>query len=186
LQANGILIAANLINPKGDFIMSLDSLADLFLECLKDTHNAERQLTKALPKMAKASSTPQLNDALLLHLQETQEQIKRLEQVFSILKKPARGKTCVAMEGLINEGKMLLQEEVEPSTLDAGLIGASQKIEHYEIAAYGTLIEWAMTLGYDKRIIKLLELNLAEEKATDVKLSKVAAVINHEAEEEPV
>jgi ferritin-like metal-binding protein YciE len=166
--------------------MSLESLAELFLDCLKDTHNAERQLTKALPKMAKASSTPQLNDAFVLHLEETQGQIKRLEEVFGLLKKTARGKTCLAMEGLINEGKELMQEEAEPSTLDAGLIGASQKIEHYEIAAYGTLIEWAKTLRYEKRIIQLLEQNLAEEKATDAKLTKLASIINHEAEEEPV
>ena len=161
--------------------MGLEDLNDLFLDELKDIFNAEKQLTKALPKMAKAAASKQLQTAFQAHLKETQGQIERLEKVFQIIGKPARGKTCKAMEGLVEEGSELMEEEAEPAVLDAGLICAAQKVEHYEIATYGTLSTWAGILGHDKAV-KLLEANLAEEKATDEKLSKLARQINFEAD----
>jgi ferritin-like metal-binding protein YciE len=166
--------------------MSLESLADLFLDELKDIYNAEKQLTKALPKMAKNASSEELQEALTTHLEETEGQIERLEEVFKSLGKTARGKTCKAMEGLIEEGKELMEEDAEPSTMDAALIAAGQKVEHYEIATYGTLITWAKVLGYDAKVIDLLKQNLNEEKQADKILSGVAESINHEAEAEPV
>lgn len=165
--------------------MSLEDLADLFLDELKDTYNAEKQLTKALPKMAKAAASEELRDAFESHLEETEGQIERLEKVFKIVGKAARGKTCKAMEGLVEEGADLMAEDAEPPVLDAGLICAAQKVEHYEIAAYGTLVTWAGILGYDKAV-PLLEATLAEEKAADEKLTELAAEINFEAEPEAV
>lgn len=166
--------------------MSLESLADLFLDELKDIYNAEKQLTKALPKMAKAASSEELQAAITKHLEETEGQIERLEQVFKLLGKPARGKTCKAMAGLVEEGKELMEEDAEPSTMDAALICASQKVEHYEIATYGTLITWSKILGHEATVTDLLKQTLAEEKQTDKNLSVLAETINHEAEEEPV
>ena len=166
--------------------MSLDSLADLFLDELKDIYNAEKQLTKALPKMAKNATSEELQEALTMHLEETEGQIENLEKVFEALGKPARGKTCKAMEGLIEEGKELMEEDAEPSTMDAALIAAGQKVEHYEIATYGTLITWAKVLGYEASVIDLLKQNLDQEKQADKKLSTIAESINHEAEAEPV
>jgi len=160
----------------------MDNLEDLFLDELKDIYNAEKQLTKALPKMAKAAESEDLQAAFKTHLEETQGQIERLEKVFKLIDKPARGKTCKAMEGLVEEGSELIEEGEESPTLDAGLICAGQKVEHYEIAAYGTLATWAEILGYTKAI-PLLEANLAEEKATDEKLTQLAGQLNFEAAE---
>ena len=162
--------------------MSLESLHDLFVDELKDILNAEKQLTKALPKMAKSATSAELQTAFTEHLEETNGQIERLEQVFQLIDKPARGKTCKAMEGLIEEGKELMEEDAEPTTLDAGLICAGQKVEHYEIATYGTLISWAGILRLDNQVAQLLTQNLEEEKAADKKLSSIAETINHEAE----
>jgi len=156
--------------------MGLDNLEDLFLDELKDIYNAEKQLTKALPKMAKAASTEDLQEAFTSHLEETKGQIERLEKVFEVIGKPARGKTCKAMEGLVEEGSELMEEDGEPPVLDAGLICAAQKVEHYEIAAYGTLVTWAEILGY-KKAIPLLEANLGEEKAADEKLTNWPAAL---------
>ncbi|MGC4002259.1 MAG: ferritin-like domain-containing protein [Pirellulales bacterium] len=164
--------------------MSLESLADLFLDELKDLYHAEKQLTKALPKMAKNASSEELSQAFTDHLAETETQIERLESVFKLIDEPAKTKVCKAMKGLIEEGKELMEEDAEPSTLDAGLICGAQKVEHYEISGYGTLITWAGILGYDKKVVALLKESLAEEKAADVKLSKIAGSINHEATEE--
>lgn len=163
--------------------MRLNTLDDLFMDELKDIYDAEKRITKALPKMAKAADSDDLKEALESHLEETQEQVERLEQIFRHLEKPARGKKCQAMEGLIEEGKDLMEEDADPPVADAGLICAAQKVEHYEIAAYGTLITWAKILGYEK-VTALLEKTLAEEKAADDKLTGIAQEINFEAHEE--
>lgn len=154
---------------------------DLFIDELKDLYNAEQQLTRALPKMAKAASTPELKQAFETHLAETREQVHRLEQVFEEIGAAAKGKTCQAMKGLIEEGKELLDEGMENEVLDAGLIGAAQRVEHYEIAAYGTARTMAETLGH-KKAVKLLDQTLREEKAADEKLTRIAeSVVNARA-----
>ena len=160
--------------------MSLNNLEDLFLDELKDIFNAEKQLTKALPKLAKAAESEELRDALISHLAETEGQIERLVELFKLIDKPAKGKTCKAMEGLVEEGSELMEEGETSAVLDAGLICASQKVEHYEIAAYGTLATWAEILGYTEAV-PLLEANLAEEKAADEKLTELAGTLNFEA-----
>jgi ferritin-like metal-binding protein YciE len=163
--------------------MALASLDELFLHHLKDTYDAEKQLTKALPKMRKGASSEELAAAFEEHLEVTKQQIERLERVFEIIGKPARGKKCAGMEGLIEEGAEVLEEEGTEATLDAALIAAAQKVEHYEIAAYGTMITYAEILGL-KEAVKLLKQTLAEEKQTDDLLSKIASKINFEAAEE--
>ncbi len=163
--------------------MSLNSLSDLFLDLLKDTYDAERQLSKALPKMAKACSDESLRTAFEEHLEETQEQIQRLEKVFEMLGKPARGKKCVAMQGLIEEGKEIMEEEAPDAVLDAAIIAAAQKVEHYEIAAYGTLATYAEILELEDAL-PLLKQTLDEEKQADLKLTEVASSINYEAQQE--
>ncbi len=163
--------------------MAMRTLEDLFLDELKDIYDSEKRITKALPKMAKAASTDELREAFQSHLRETEQQVKRLEQIFELLEKPARGKKCEAMEGLIEEGKELMEEDADEAVLDAGLICAAQKVEHYEMAAYGTLVTRSKILGYN-RATKLLEQTLAEEKAADEKLTEVAGEINFEAEHE--
>jgi len=165
--------------------MSIQNLEDLFLQYLKDTFDAEKQLTKALPRMAKAASDENLKEAFELHLQETEEQIGRLEEIFEMLEKPARGKHCAGMEGLIEEGKELMQEDAPEAVMDAGLIAAAQKVEHYEIAAYGTMATYAKMLGM-KDALKLLKQTLSEEKSTDEKLSQLASQINFDAQAEAV
>lgn len=162
--------------------MSMASLEDLLVDQLKDLYSAENQLVKALPKMAKAASTPELKEGFENHLEETQEQVKRLDQIFEYLEMSPRGKKCVAMEGLIEEGKELIGEKPDKSVLDAGLIAAAQKVEHYEIAAYGCVRTWASQLGLDE-VVQLLEETLEEEKATDQKLTEIAeSMVNEEAE----
>jgi ferritin-like metal-binding protein YciE len=161
--------------------MKFESLQDLFVEELKDIYNAENQLTKALPKMAKAASSDELRTAFESHLEETKGQIDRLEQIFKSLDMPLRGKKCVAMQGLIEEGKELMQEDMSEPVLDAALIAAAQKVEHYEIAAYGTLRTYAQLLGLDEAA-ELLQATLDEESATDEKLTGIAQNINAEAE----
>jgi ferritin-like metal-binding protein YciE len=153
--------------------MKLDSLNDLFIDVLKDTYDAEHQITKALPKMASGASSSQLKAAFNKHLSETENQIRRLEQVFEVAGKKATRKTCVAMKGLIEEGSELLKEDAEPEVLDAGLIAAAQKVEHYEIAAYGTLRTYAQQLGLNKAV-DLLQQTLDEEATTDEKLTQLA------------
>jgi ferritin-like metal-binding protein YciE len=162
--------------------MSLENLEDLFLEELKDIFDAEKRLLKALPKMAKAADDDVLTAAFTKHAKETQKQVDRLEKVFKHLKKTARGKTCIAMQGLITEGEELMGEEANAAVMDAGLICAAQKVEHYEIAAYGTLVAWAKRLGNDA-VVALLEITLREEEATDETLTQIAESINFEAEE---
>lgn len=164
--------------------MPLNTLEDLFLHELKDVYSAEKQLLKALPKMAKAASSENLKAAFEEHLEQTQGQVERLEQIFQELGKSPRGPKCEAMEGLIEEGKSLMEEDAEPAVGDAALICAGQKVEHYEIATYGTLKTWAQLLGYENAV-ELLNETLNEEKETDEKLTELAETeINIEAEEE--
>lgn len=163
--------------------MSLNTLNDLFVDELKDVLSAEKQLLKALPKMAKAATAPKLRASFEKHLSETEVQVTRLEQVFESVGKSARAKTCEAMKGLLEEGASIMEEDAEPSVKDAALIAAAQKVEHYEIATYGTLCTWAKLLGH-KKALSLLEKTLQEEKATDEKLTALAvATINNEAQE---
>jgi ferritin-like metal-binding protein YciE len=161
--------------------MKLNTLQDLLIEQLQDIYNAERQITSALPKMAKAATSPDLRRAFEDHLAQTERQIERLEQVFKLLDKPAKGKTCKGMEGLLEEGKELLEMKADPAVLDAGLIAAAQKVEHYEIASYGCVRTWARLLGHTQAAT-LLQQTLDEEAATDELLTKIAErPINPEA-----
>ena len=161
--------------------MELDTLKKLFIEELKDVYSAEKQLVKALPKMANAATNADLKQGFLDHLDETKGQVERIEKIFKLFDMEAKAKTCKAMQGLIEEGEDLIKEKSEASVLDAGLIGAAQKVEHYEIASYGTLRTFAETLG-ETEAVQLLQATLDEEKATDQKLSELAtSVINIEA-----
>ena len=153
--------------------MALDSLEKLFIEELKDTYNAEKQITKALKKMSKAASDKTLSKAFEAHLAETEKQIERLEQVFESIDMAPKGKTCEGMKGIIAEGNDMMSEDGEEEVKDAALIASAQRVEHYEIAAYGTLRHYAERLGYTKAE-KLLAQTLEEEKATDEKLNKIA------------
>ena len=160
----------------------LSSLDDLLVHELQDIYNAEGQILKALPRMAKAASNPDLKAAFEEHRSQTEGQVKRLEQVFKLLGHPVKGKKCEGMAGLIEEGKKVMQEDAEPEVLDAALIAAAQKVEHYEIAAYGCLCTYAEMLGYQEAH-ELLGQNLDEEETTDEKLTALAeSVINVEAE----
>jgi ferritin-like metal-binding protein YciE len=151
---------------------STKTLDDLFLDTLKDIYFAEKQILKALPKMARAAESEE-KAGFLQHRDETQGQIDRLEQVFELLGKPARGKTCEAIQGIIAEGEEIMEEFKGSPALDAGLISSAQAVEHYEIARYGTLIAWAEQLGLNEAI-PLLQANLGEEEATDKKLTQLA------------
>ena len=162
--------------------MSAENLQELFVEELRDVYDAEKQLTKALPKMAKAAESEELRTAFEDHLDITRMQVNRLEEVFKSLGLAARGKTCDGMKGLIEEGSSHI-EELEGATLDAALIGAAQKVEHYEIATYGTLAKWADLLGHQDAK-DLLGQTLEEEKEADEKLTGIAGQINPEAEGE--
>lgn len=172
--------------------MALDSLHSLFLDELKDVYHAEKQLVRALPRLAKAASDPDLQRAFTSHLKETEGQVKRLEQVFRELGQTPRAKKCEGMAGLIEEGKGILEEEGEPAVIDAALIAAAQRVEHYEIAAYGCLRTYAQLLGLSTAQ-RLLQQNLDEEEAADEKLNALAegginqaafAVASEEDEEE--
>jgi len=162
--------------------MSAESLRDAFEEELKDVLSAEKQLLKALPKMAKAATHEDLKAGFEDHLEQTKTHVERLEKVFEILDKAPRAKKCKAMEGLIEEGAELMEEDMEPDVLDAMLICAAQKVEHYEIATYGTLVTWARQLGLEEAA-SILHETLDEEKDTDLKLTELAETgINAEAE----
>jgi ferritin-like metal-binding protein YciE len=149
------------------------TLHDAFIDELRDTYDAEKQLTKALAKLAKAASSPELRDAFETHLEETQGQIARLEKVFASLDEKVRGKHCDGIAGIIEEGKSIMEEDFDDTTMDACLIAAGQRAEHYEMAAYGTLIAWGQAMGHAEAV-KLLQQNLNEEKAADKKLSSIA------------
>jgi ferritin-like metal-binding protein YciE len=163
--------------------MKLKSLEDLFHDQLRDVYNAENQLVKALPKMAKAASSPDLQAAFQEHLEQTRGQIERLERVFEVAGHKVKGRKCKGMEGLVEEGKEIMDERAEPDVMDAGLIAAAQKVEHYEIACYGCLATWAEQLGMQEAV-DLLRQNLDEEKTADRKLTELAERhINREAAE---
>ena len=170
--------------------MSLDSLQALFLNELKDVYHAEKQLLRALPRMAKAAESPDLQEAFTSHLKETEGHVKRLERIFKDLGEAARGKRCKGMEGLVEEGKEVLEEDGEGPVIDAALISAAQRVEHYEIAAYGCLRTYAQLLGLDNAV-ELLAQTLAEEEAADEKLTSIgergvnaeAAAVGGEREE---
>ena len=149
------------------------NLEDLLVEELKDLFDAEKQLTRALPKVARAASAPELKEAIEEHLEVTKGQVQRLEQVFEQLGKPARGKPCEAMKGLVTEAQELMEEDMPEELLDVGLIAGSQRIEHYEMAGYGTVRTLAQTLGH-KEVAQLLEETLREEEAADKKLTAIA------------
>ena len=149
------------------------TLHDAFIDELRDTYDAERQLTKALTKLAKAARSPQLKEAFESHLEETQGQIERLEQVFDSLDERARGKHCDGIAGIIEEGKSIMEEDLDDDAMDACLIAAGQRAEHYEMAAYGTLVAWARAMGHSEAAT-LLQETLNEEKAADEKLSSLA------------
>ena len=169
-----------------------NGLFKLFLEELEDMYSAENQLIEALPKLIKAASLPDLKDAISAHLKETENQSKRIEEIFAILELQPQEKTCEAMEGLIKEADALVKEIPKSATLDAGIIGAAQKVEHYEIASYGTLRSFAEHLDFDDEIINLIQDSLDEEGAADKKLTKIAEGsffsegVNQEAAEKPL
>lgn len=163
--------------------MANDSLRQLYIDELRDLYNAETQLTKALPKMAKAASNRELREGFEEHLRQTSEQVSRLEQIFESLGEKPTGKKCLGMEGLVKEGAETMKEDYEESVMDAAIIGAAQRVEHYEIAAYGTVREFAQILGEDEHV-SLLEETLEEEKQTDEKLTQIAEQINSQAQEE--
>ena len=150
--------------------MALDSMQDLFLNELKDVYNAEKQLVRALPRMAKAAESPELQQAFTKHLRETEGHVQRLERIFRSLGETPRGKKCKGMEGLIEEGKEILEEDGASEVIDAALISAAQRVEHYEIAAYGCLSTYAQLLGMNDAD-KLLQQTLEEEEATDQALT---------------
>jgi ferritin-like metal-binding protein YciE len=160
--------------------MANKGLKELYIDELKDIYNAENQLVKALPKMAKASSSDQLREGFEEHLEQTKGHVQRLEQIFEMLGESPKGKKCACMEGLVEEGSEVMKEDFEGSVMDAALIGAAQRVEHYEIAAYGTARALAETLGENEHI-SLLEATLNEEKETDEKLTELAGEINQEA-----
>ena len=156
-------------------------LEELLVDELKDIYSAENQIVKALPKMARAASSPELKRAFERHLEETRRQVERLDQIGQDLEIKLTGKKCHGMEGLIEEGKEIMEEDLDENAIDAGLIGAAQKVEHYEIAAYGTARTHATMLGFTK-VARLLQQTLNEEAATDKKLTQLAeSVINVEA-----
>jgi ferritin-like metal-binding protein YciE len=150
--------------------MALNSMDELFLNEIKDVYNAEKQLVAALPRMAKAAQAPELQQAITKHLRETEGHVKRLEQILRSLGEPLRGKKCKGMEGLIEEGKEILEEDGAPEVIDAAIISAAQRVEHYEIAAYGCLRAYAQLLG-NTDADRLLQQTLAEEEATDKALT---------------
>jgi len=160
--------------------MALKTLEDALIDELKDLLSAEQQIAKALPKMAKAATNPDLKAGFLQHLEETKGHVDRLKQAFELMGKAARAKTCEAAKGLIKEGEEVIEEDAEPHVKDAFLIAAGQKVEHYEIASYGTVCAWANITGH-KDVAKLLHLTLEEEKATDVRLTALSDNLNSEA-----
>jgi ferritin-like metal-binding protein YciE len=162
--------------------MTKDSLRELYIDELKDLYSAEKQLTKALPKMAKAASSDELRSGFEEHLEQTKGHVERLEEIFSSLNTKPTGKKCVGMEGLIKEGQEIMDEDFSDGVMDAALISAAQRVEHYEIAAYGTVHAYAELLGESEHS-SLLQQTLEEEKETDQKLTQLSEEINVEANE---
>jgi ferritin-like metal-binding protein YciE len=160
--------------------MPEQGLKELYIDELKDLYSAENQLVKALPKMAKAASSDELRQGFEQHLEQTKGHVQRLEKIFQALGESPRGKTCKGMQGLIEEGSEATEENYEDTVMDAALIGAAQRVEHYEIAGYGTVRSMAETLGENNHV-SLLEETLEEEKETDEKLTELAEQINTQA-----
>jgi ferritin-like metal-binding protein YciE len=160
--------------------METNRLKHLYIEELKDLYSAESQLVKALPKMAKAATSEELQTGFTEHLEQTKEHVERLEEIFKALGESPKGKKCKGMEGLIKEGAEMIEEEPAPEELDAGLISAAQRVEHYEIAGYGCVSTYAKLLGEDAAV-SLLRQTLEEEKETDEKLTELSESINLEA-----
>ena len=154
--------------------MAVRNLNDLFIHGLKDIYYAERQILRALPKMAKKADSDQLRSAFEEHRGQTEEQIHRLQQVFEAIGKPARGVKCQAIEGIIEENEEIVGEVEDEDVLDAAMIASAQAVEHYEISRYGTLIAWARELGLDRKVVDLLSQTLEEEKETDKRLTQLA------------
>jgi ferritin-like metal-binding protein YciE len=161
--------------------MSVQSIQDLFIEELRDLCSAEKQIAKALPKMAKATSSNELRRAFESHLEETNGHVERLKQIFEILQKSSRGKTCVGMKGLLSEGAELIDEIDKGNVLDAGLISAAQRVEHYEISGYGSVRRYAELLGHAE-VADLLKATFDEEKAADEKLTQISKTVNTQAQ----
>ena len=160
---------------------SLGNLQDLLVTELQDLYNAENQIIKALPKMIKKASSGELRTAFQEHLQQTEQQVSRLEQAMGLLDVPVKGKKCMGMQGIIEEGKEMMEEDATDDVMDAALIAAAQKVEHYEIASYGSVRSYAGTLGLDQ-VQELLSTTLAEEEETDRKLTEIAeGLVNPEA-----
>ena len=160
--------------------MQENSLQQLYVEQLRDLYNAEQQLVKALPKMAKAAQSEGLRQGIAEHLEQTKGHVDRLQQIFSAMDESPKGKKCAGMEGLVEEGEEVIKEHSSGGVLDAGLIGAAQRVEHYEIAAYGTVRSFAELLG-ESQAVDLLQQTLEEEKETDEKLTELSKEINTQA-----
>jgi|SRR5690348_3043198 ferritin-like metal-binding protein YciE len=160
--------------------MKEGALKELYIKELRDAYDAEKQITKALPKMAKKASNSQLRQGFEEHLEQTKNHISRLEQIFEAVDESPKGESCAGMEGLIEEGSEIMDEDMEPEAMDAGLISAAQRVEHYEIAAYGTLRTYANILG-ENEAASMLQKTLDEEKQTDEKLTSLAEKINTKA-----
>lgn len=170
------------VNQAGDE-MSVETLEELFIDELKDLYSAEKQIVRSLPKLAKAASTQELQEALLDHLEETKGQVERLDQIAEIVGKRLTGKTCAGMKGVLEEGSEVLDEIEKGKVRDAALIGASQRVEHYEMAGYGTARDFAKLLGLND-VVELLEETLEEEKAADKKLTAISKSVNKQAKAE--
>jgi ferritin-like metal-binding protein YciE len=160
--------------------MSVGTMDELFVDELKDLYSAEKQITRALPKLVKAATSDELRQAFQSHLEETNGHVTRLEKAFEILGKSPKGKTCVGMKGVLEEGAEVLEDTDKGEVRDAGLISAAQRVEHYEMAGYGSARDFAKLLGQDE-IAELLEETLEEEKAADKKLTSISVQVNAEA-----
>jgi ferritin-like metal-binding protein YciE len=166
-------------------MVALNDLQDLLVDQLRDLYDAESRLTKALPKMAKAATRPELKQAFEKHLDQTEEHVSRLEQVFDLLGARAKAKTCYAMKGLVEEGSEAIKEDATDSVRDAALIAAAQRVEHYEIAGYGTVRSFAESLGH-REVASILQQTLREESDTDKLLTKIATTCVNELAEQGV
>lgn len=160
--------------------MSVETLQELLVDELKDLYSAEKQIVRALPKIAKAASSEELREALTQHLKETEEQVSRLERISEMLSKKLAGKTCVGMKGVLDEGSEVLEETEKGEVRDAALIAAAQRVEHYEMAGYGSARDFAKLLGLSE-VAELLEQTLEEEKSADQKLTQISHQVNSEA-----
>src|ERR1700728_4111425 len=162
--------------------MSVENLQELLIDELKDLYSAEKQIVRALPKLAKATTSPELSEALLSHLEETRGQVERLEKISEMVEKKLTGKTCVGMQGVLEEGSEVLEDTEKGEVRDAALISACQRVEHYEMAGYGSARDFAKLLGMED-VAGLLQETLAEEKAADKKLTEISRQVNREAKQ---